>query len=84
MPSKLPVPGESSVVHLAKAGPLLLLALGIEPGSDSVSAVVSSVPATVVCRHITINSTGKALVFYVHTSSLSQLQTNGLVYFQKC
>ena len=84
MPPKLPVPGESSgVVHLARAGPLLLLALGIEPASDSVSAVVSSVLATVVCRHITINSTGKALMFYVHTSNLNQQQTNGSVSFQK-
>lgn len=73
----------SGGVHLATAGPLRLLALGVEPGSGSVSAAVSSVPATVVCRHIIINSTGKALVFYVHTSSLSQLQTSGSVSFSE-
>lgn len=84
-PNSSPAPGESrGGVHPARAGSLLLLVLGVEPGLGSVSAVLSSVPATVVCRHITINSTGKALLFYVRNSRLSQLQTNGLVSFQKC
>ena len=47
-------------------------------------AVVSSVTAAVVCRHMAFHGTGKAWMFYVHNSSLSQPQTNGSGSFQRC
>lgn len=63
---------------------LSLLALGIEADRGGGSVVVHNVPAAVVYRHRTINSAGKVLVCYVHTPSVSQLQTSGTVSFQKC
>lgn len=60
-----------------------MLVLGTEPGTARPIAAASSVGVAVVCRHRTINSTGRGFVFYVHMSSLSQPQTNGSGSFQK-
>lgn len=41
------------------SSPVLVLALGTEPGSASPGAAASSIGAAVLCRHRAINSTGK-------------------------